>query len=252
VLQTLKDVLPGHTILPVTVTWHKPVLGWAIFLLCTGLGRPPPAAGQARAEPTFTISDAVIFGAAGGLYLAPKLFGIDGNTYDCLPCDPASLPPFDRWAVAEPRDGWNALSDVLVLALAAATWWDTARSSSAGRPQVVASVESAALATGFTNLLKEVVGRPRPIFYTDEAAELDPADYDPSFPSGHTAVAFAVATSYLLSRSSPSTAARLGVLATAVTVGVLRVASARHFPSDVVGGAVVGVGSALLVHSIKF
>jgi undecaprenyl-diphosphatase len=154
--------------------------------------------------------------------------------------------------VAEPRDGWSALSDGLVLALAAATWWDMARSNSAGRPHVVASVESAALAVGATNFLKELIDRPRPIFYTDLALELDPADHDPSFPSGHTAVAFAVATSYVLSKSSPGTAARIGALAVAATVGAFRVASARHFPSDVVGGAALGVGSALLVHTIKF
>jgi membrane-associated phospholipid phosphatase len=234
------------------VTRHKPILGWAIFLLLTGLGRPVPAAAQAPAEPIFTISDVFVFGAAGGLYLAPQLFGFDGSTYDCLPCDPADLPPFDRWAVAEPRDGWSALSDGLVLALAAATWWDMARSNSVGRSHVIVSVESAALAVGATNFLKELIDRPRPIFYTDLALELDPADHDASFPSGHTAVAFALATSYVLSRSSPNTAVRIGSLVVAATVGAFRVASARHFPSDVVGGAALGVGSALLVHTVKF
>ncbi len=221
-------------------------------MLCTGLGRPQPVAAQAPAQPTFTISDAAVFGAAAGLYLAPGLFGFDEGAYDCLPCDPADLPAFDRWAVAEPRDGWSYLSDGLVLALAAVTWWDLAGSSSAGRPHVIASVESAALAAGATNFLKELIDRPRPIFYTDLAPELDPADHDPSFPSGHTAVAFALATSYVLSRSRPSTAVRIGSFAVAATVGALRVASARHFPSDVVAGAALGVGTALLVHTIKF
>ena len=57
--------------------------------------------------------------------------------------------------------------------------------------------------------------------------------------------------SYLLSRVAPSRTARVGAIA-AATAAALRVASARHFPSDVVGGAAVEVGSAVLVHSIRF
>ncbi len=67
-----------------------------------------------------------------------------------------------------------------------------------------------------------------------------------------SSIAFALATSYLLSRVAPSRTARVGAIAAATAAAVLRVASARHFPSDVVGGAAVEVGSAVLVHSIRF
>ena len=231
---------------------HKPVLGWAILVLCTGLGPPQPAVAQAPAEPTFTISDAAVFGTAAGFFLAPELFGIDNRSVDCLPCDPADLPPFDRWAVAEGSEGLSLLSDGLVIGLGLASWYDLARSEPGGGAQAVASAESMALAVGTTRLLKEIIGRPRPVFYTDEALDKNPADVSPSFPSGHTAMAFALATSYALSESSRSTAARVAVFAAAAAVGALRVASASHFPSDVVAGAAVGVGSAFLVHSIKF
>jgi membrane-associated phospholipid phosphatase len=35
-------------------------------------------------------------------------------------------------------------------------------------------------------------------------------------------------------------------------VGALRVAAAKHFPSDVLAGAVLGSGVALAVHHIRF
>ena len=84
------------------------------------------------------------------------------------------------------------------------------------------------------------------------ASGINPADVRPSFPSGHSAIAFALATSYLLSRVAPSRTARVGAIAAATAAAVLRVASPRPFPSDVVGGAAVEVGSAVLVHSIRF
>ena len=41
-------------------------------------------------------------------------------------------------------------------------------------------------------------------------------------------------------------------LATAVSIGALRVAAAKHFPSDVVAGAALGVVSAVTVRAIRF
>ncbi len=108
-----------------------------------------------------------------------------------------------------------------------------------------------------TTLLKAVIGRPRPILYTEAALSLeDPAAARVSMPSGHTSTAVALATSYVLAgsrtgRGSPGVL-QIGVLAAAAIVGGLRVASASHFPSDVVAGAAVGVGSAFLVEAIRF
>ena len=41
-------------------------------------------------------------------------------------------------------------------------------------------------------------------------------------------------------------------MAGATGVGVLRVAAGKHYPSDVLVGASVGVASALVIHEIKF
>lgn len=62
-----------------------------------------------------------------------------------------------------------------------------------------------------------------------------------SFPSGHTASAFAFATGAAL--EFPALTAPLGALAAAV--GASRVYTGVHYPADVVAGAALGVGAAL-------
>ena len=249
----------GTTILPSHLLSHKPVRGWAIFVLLTTLAVPRWAWGQAATAETITRTDALIVGLSAGLYWAPDLFGFEAKPPDCLPCDRASLPFFDRFAVADVRPFWDDLSTALLYGLAAATWLDLiVAEPGAGesrRVQVVASAESAALAVGVTSLLKDVVGRNRPVLYFDGAAGIaDPAGQTRSWPSGHTSTAFALATSYVLSKSrwGSGIAPRVGLLGVAAAIGILRVVAARHFPSDVVGGAAIGIGSAFLIHAIRF
>ncbi|WP_308376500.1 phosphatase PAP2 family protein [Streptomyces sp. ISL-99] len=65
-----------------------------------------------------------------------------------------------------------------------------------------------------------------------------------SFPSGHTAAA--VGFTVAVSLTSPWVGAAAAV--PTVLVAVERVHAGAHYPSDVVAGAAIGVGSALLVH----
>jgi membrane-associated phospholipid phosphatase len=64
----------------------------------------------------------------------------------------------------------------------------------------------------------------------------------PSFPSGHTSSAFATATS--LSLSYPKWYVVIPAYLYAGTVGVSRIVLGVHYPSDVLAGAAVGIGSA--------
>lgn len=64
-----------------------------------------------------------------------------------------------------------------------------------------------------------------------------------SFPSGHAALAFAVATAVAFYYPKTS----ILFFAAAFSIGVGRVAVGVHWPSDVLGGAFVGVGTVLLV-----
>jgi membrane-associated phospholipid phosphatase len=67
-----------------------------------------------------------------------------------------------------------------------------------------------------------------------------------SFPSGHTSLAFATATT--LSYTCKKWYIILPAYLWAGCVGYSRMYLGRHYPSDVLGGAVVGTGSSVLSH----
>ena len=94
-------------------------------------------------------------------------------------------------------------------------------------------------ADGVAALVKLAVGENRPT----EPDPLVTIPHSHSFPSGHTATAFAGATmmSFLVPRAAPA----FYVLAAAIAYSRLYVGA--HFPLDVVGGAVIGVATALLL-----
>jgi len=68
----------------------------------------------------------------------------------------------------------------------------------------------------------------------------------PSFPSGHSAAAFAFATA--AAGEMPELAPVLAPLA--VAVGYSRVHTGVHYPSDVAAGAAIGIGSAALARRL--
>jgi membrane-associated phospholipid phosphatase len=94
------------------------------------------------------------------------------------------------------------------------------------------------LAALSANILKHVIGRPRPKFMHAGNLELSPvtgSGWD-SFPSGHAAAAFAVAT--VLAARFPR--AKWPLLATAVAIAASRVVRGSHFLTDVAGGTALG------------
>ncbi|MEO6719050.1 MAG: phosphatase PAP2 family protein [Ferruginibacter sp.] len=97
-----------------------------------------------------------------------------------------------------------------------------------------------------TDGLKVVFNRTRP-------ADKYPNDIYPSsvsnghsFPSGHTSLAFATATSLTLTYKKWYVA--VPAYLWAGCVGYSRMYLGKHFPSDVVAGALVGAGSSYLSH----
>ena len=99
-----------------------------------------------------------------------------------------------------------------------------------------------AAADGLATLLKVAVGSHRP----SDGAPLIAIPHTDSFPSGHTATSFACAT--VLAVLVPRAAPAFYVLALAI--GYSRIYVGVHWPLDVVGGAVVGVATALLLLAI--
>ena len=102
-----------------------------------------------------------------------------------------------------------------------------------------------ALAGVASTLAKLTLGRLRP------SESLDSDDYvffsgQDAMPSGHTTIAFALATS--LGDDIDRTWAKVGLYAIAAGVGWSRVNDNRHWLSDVAAGAALGITSAKLVH----
>ena len=97
-------------------------------------------------------------------------------------------------------------------------------------------------AVGLTYGLKYTIDRQRPFEkYPDKIHPIDKED-SPSFPSGHTAAAFSLATS--LSITYPKWYVIAPSAVWACGVGFARINQGVHYPSDVLTGAAIGVGCA--------
>ena len=103
-------------------------------------------------------------------------------------------------------------------------------------------VGSLAANTIVTQGAKYIINRKRP--YQDYPLQVNPyqADIDPSFPSGHTSTAFATAAA--LSITFHKWYVTVPAYLWATGVGYSRINLGEHYPSDVLVGAVVGMGSA--------
>ncbi len=105
---------------------------------------------------------------------------------------------------------------------------------------------AALLALSIATILSRIIGRLRP-FLTGEVALLIPPPVSVfAFPSGHASAAFAVAGA--LAYGNPS----LGIIGFIVALFIAfgRVASGVHYPSDVLGGLIVGLISFGMVRYI--
>lgn len=95
----------------------------------------------------------------------------------------------------------------------------------------------------FCNLiLKNAVGRIRPCDLNAAVELLIPRPADASFPSGHTSASFAAATVLLLTKWK----GRWAALVLAGLIAFSRLYLYVHFPTDVLGGLVLGVICGLL------
>jgi membrane-associated phospholipid phosphatase len=95
-----------------------------------------------------------------------------------------------------------------------------------------------------TNILKPI-GRIRPKF-ADDAYEFTPLKGSYSWPSGHSAMAFALATG--ISDEVHFLPLTLGLYGAAFTTGWSRMNDNRHWMTDVLGGMLVGITSAKVMN----
>jgi membrane-associated phospholipid phosphatase len=96
-----------------------------------------------------------------------------------------------------------------------------------------------------TNIIKYSINRPRP-FVTYPFIEKLSSGGSPSFPSGHTSDAFALATS--VSLAYPKWYVIIPSYTWAAAVGYSRMDLGVHYPSDVLASAIIASGSAFLCY----
>ncbi len=216
------------------------------------IGATTAAAQEAPDRPLATTGQVLSFAGAGAFFATSVVLDLTEGPPHCAPCDPADVPSFDRWVIRPAQTEFARASDVLLIGLGGTTLWDTWRGPDGPRRSII-TLEAVAWSLGVVELSKALIGRERPVMYTDDAIEAaDKVKNLRSMPSGHTALAFAFATSYWLNNPERGVAPKVLAIVAAAGVGVSRVAAAKHFPSDVVVGAALGTLSAVVIHEIRF
>jgi len=104
--------------------------------------------------------------------------------------------------------------------------------------QFMIMLKTELLITAIVTPLKTIAAEPRP----DTGAKN-------SFPSGHTTQAFAAATIFAKEYGHRSPWYAVGAYTVATTVGAMRILNNRHWFSDVLAGAGIGILSANLVYA---
>lgn len=112
----------------------------------------------------------------------------------------------------------------------------------------IAASLSLALNGLVTNVcLKNVIGRIRPYVRFRELTVLTTIPSDTSFPSGHSAASFAVAAGVYMAGWKKT---GIVLYIAAALIGFSRLYLGVHFPTDVIGGAIVGVLCAWVIRKI--
>jgi len=147
---------------------------------------------------------------------------------------------------------WEPLTILFVLASA---WWvkwpllvavgacGDARCRRRLPPALFSGLLAVGVAAGLTSVFKETFDRVRPALADPGIVALVPTPESASFPSGHTATAFAAA----ITAGAFYPRLRWPLLGLAALVGLSRIYLGVHYVLDVLAGAALGVAVGLLV-----
>lgn len=207
---------------------------------------------RARAEqPPFDWA-AFGFAVAGGLVLVIAVgFSLDERVMDWAASLPDGVKAFFSTLTRFGRSDWLLIpTGMIAIAVTFGNWRRVSRRVTAAWWEIgtfAAVLFVVVAATGLTtDLFKLLVGRFRPHYVTDTVFAFAPFTFayeNFSFPSGHATTMGAVA---VFAAFAPGILT-VPIIAATALVAVSRVIIGVHFASDVVGGALVGVGLGYLI-----
>jgi membrane-associated phospholipid phosphatase len=240
-----------------------------------GQGLPAPAPKEAPPRYTTFVADPVADGAilslSVGVTVLSEAILRTGEIVPQQPQPTSRLLAIDRGVVNANHDpNWAVVSDVAYGSSFAFAALDPVLTgvrygAEAGIVDAFIYGETIAITWSVTNVTKFAFRRPRPSAYREQQRlnELAASGEDPpsitdtnsalSFFSGHASNTAAVAATatYLAFSRAPRTARPWITLAVGAAVtGIAsfgRVRSGKHFPTDVIAGAMVGIGIGVLV-----
>jgi membrane-associated phospholipid phosphatase len=222
----------------------------------TAAPAPPPPAPEP--PPTLSIYEVHLaidlpvsaLGASLGLM---RVYFRDALARKSCPCDPAGLNALDRGTVGNHSHAASIAADATVYATMVAPVLADLLDVGASRAfaeDLIVFVETLEVGSGVQNAVNLAVSRPRPLTYAGDPKFVTSGEGYLSFYAGHVATAFSAlsAASFTLGRRHGQRVWPWIVTAVvAGSVGVDRIASGHHFPTDVAVGAVVGIAIGITV-----
>jgi membrane-associated phospholipid phosphatase len=176
------------------------------------------------------------------------------------PCDPSEVNGFDRGAIGNTSDLGRALSDLTAGAAVVVPLVADALDIGQGRAftdDAIVFAQTLAINGALVSLAKYVAARPLPRTYAGDPNLINRVEGYRSFYSGHTSLVFAALAASAMTirlRYGEKTWPWLVTGVVGTSVAIERVADGRHFPTDVIVGAVMGTAVGITVprlHALK-
>ena len=227
----------------------SPVITILALLLCSNF-LCPQSVFEVSSKTDLPILSGAVGGLALGTYLGKNLKPLSRQEVDGLLQH--NVPSFDRWACQYFSPKADKVSDI-TLGICAVSPLLMLTSPHLDRDQkwtyALMYIETEVLTYGITEITKSLTKRIRPYAYNPDVPlnhKIVSSNAKKSFFSGHASVAFASAAFLAQTYASFHPESRWKTLvwctglSAATLTGVLRILSGRHFPTDVIIGALVG------------
>jgi membrane-associated phospholipid phosphatase len=182
-----------------------------------------------------------------------RVFWRDQLARKSCPCDRAGLNALDRGTVGNHNHAAGIAADVTTYGVMAALPLIDLLDLGAKRAlaqDLMVYAETLAVDTALQNIVNFAVARPRPLTYAGDPAFVNSGEGYLSFYAGHVATAFSAmsAASYTVGRRYGQRVwPWIATVLVAGSVGVERVASGHHFPTDVAVAAVMGTATGITI-----